>query len=165
MLPEFKSPKKKAAKAAVAEAAVAEGAPAMAPEWIWNEGGEDTMHPFWGVRRMTAKQLARAKLDVKPGKMAPRFNCELTLHTMSLVCVSSMKGPALNRTRIFQLPFMTNCKEILKDEELIFEIAEAKKTKPAGKDKRSWRDVMRDEDKEVKKQEAKSAKSAKVQEF
>ena len=77
-----------------------------------------------------------------------------------------MKGPVLNRTRIFQLPYMTNSKEILKDEELIFEIAEAKKTKPAGKDKRSWRDAMRDEDKEVKKQEAKSAKrDPKVQDF
>ena len=39
------------------QTAVAENEPD--PEWTWGEGDEETMHPFWVVRRMTAKHLAQ----------------------------------------------------------------------------------------------------------
>ena len=132
LLPEFKIPKKKED----GEGDPDEGyeGPRLKPEWIWNEGGEETMHPFWAVRRMTAAQLARARLDVKPTKMLPRFNCELVMRSVSLVAVCSIEEQQVSRTRIFQLPFLTNFEEIREDEELILEIAEVKKTKPGSKE-------------------------------
>jgi hypothetical protein len=146
LLPEFKFPKKKDDKTADAECDIK-----MAPEWIWNQGGEDTMRPFWAVRRMTAQQLARAKLEVQPGKLPPRFNCELVMRSISLVCVGAMEGHSLNRTRIFEVPFLTNIEEVMQGEELILEIFEQRKDPPKAS-KRSWRDAMRDEEKAKKKQ-------------
>jgi hypothetical protein len=119
----------------------------MAPEWIWNQNGEDTMHPFWAVRRLTAQQLARAKLEVQPGRSIPRFNCELVIRSISSVCVGAMDGHSLNRTRIFEVPFLTNSEEVMQGEELILEILEQRKELPKASKRRSWRDALKEEEK------------------
>ena len=134
LLPEFKFPKQQDVERDL---------------WAWNEGGEDTMHPFWAVRRMTAQQMARAKVEVAAGKPPPRFNCELVVRSISLVCVGAMEGHSLNRTRIFEVPFLTNIQEMMQGEELILEVtgrrADPKVTK------RTWREALRDEQKKQKK--------------
>ena len=51
LLPEFTSPElDKDPKTAVA---------GVDPQWVWR--GRETMHPFWAVRRMTAKQMSVAQ--------------------------------------------------------------------------------------------------------
>jgi hypothetical protein len=142
LLPEFKFPKKKERVFADAECDIQ-----MAPEWIWNQNGEDTMHPFWAVRRLTAQQLARAKLEVQPGRSIPRFNCELVIRSISSVCVGAMDGHSLNRTRIFEVPFLTNSEEVMQGEELILEILEQRKELPKASKRRSWRDALKEEEK------------------
>ena len=112
LLPEFKIPKKTGANTAVAD------------QWIWNEGGEETMLPLWDVRRMTALQLARAKADVKPGRLSPRFNCEIVMHHLTTCVITSIKLQTYTRARIFEVPFLTNSEELEAGEELILEIAE-----------------------------------------
>ena len=113
------------------------------------------MHPFWAVRRMTAQQLARAKVEVATGKPAPRFNCELVMRSISLVCVGAMERHSLNRTRIFEVPFLTNSEEVMEGEELILEVSE-KRTDPKTT-KRSWRDAMKDQDREEEKNKRKAS--------
>jgi hypothetical protein len=96
---------------------------------------------------MTAQQLARAKLEVQPGKLIPRFNCELVIRSISLVCVGAMEGHSLNRTRIFEVPFLTNSEEVMQGEELILEILEQRKEFPKASKRRSWRDALKEEEK------------------
>ena len=149
LLPEFKSPKRQDDKNHGWEWNL------LNPGWEWNQGGEDTMHPFWAVRRMTAQQLARAKVEVATGKPAPRFNCELVMRSISLVCVGAMERHSLNRTRIFEVPFLTNSEEVMEGEELILEVSE-KRTDPKTT-KRSWRDAMKDQDREEEKNKRKAS--------
>ena len=118
----------------------------MPSAWIWKEGGQETMHPFWAVRRMTAQQLARAKADVKPGRLSPRFNCEIVMHHLTTCVITATELQTYSRARIFEVPFLTNSEELEEGEELILEIAERiPKQTPT---KRSWKDVLRQEEKE-----------------
>ena len=104
------------------------------------------MHPFWVVRRLTAKQLGKERLEPQGGKLVPRFNCKTTTRSLSNVCVSAIEGYAQNRSRIFDVPFLTNFEQLQAGEELIMEIIE--KRKEASSTKRSWRDIVREEDRE-----------------
>ena len=42
--------------------------------WVWGPPGDQTMHPFWAVRRLTQKQLTR---EVAFEQKLLRFNCRL----------------------------------------------------------------------------------------
>ena len=74
-----------------------------------------------------------------------------------------MEHQTYSRARIFEVPFLTNCEELQQGEELILEISEKQKnTTPA---KRSWRDAMREEEKENKKQALQEGKKEKLEGF
>ena len=98
--PEFKSPQSSDNPAAVAEA---DGASQQ--EWVWGPPGMETMHPFWAVRRMNSKQLARESLDEKVSKVKPRFNCSMAAQSMSCVTVGVVKDNSLNITRCCEVQF------------------------------------------------------------
>ncbi len=112
------------------------------------EGSDETMHPFWAVRRMTKRQLAREVTDQKPGKPSLSFNCELKIHTISAVTVGLVHAQVTNRTRLFEVPFLSNKVSLLPGEELILEIDDNNKQKE-GK-KRTWRDSVKDNAKKKK---------------
>ena len=143
LVPEFKMPAKKEAKTAVA------GESPRDPEWIWSEGSEETMHPFWVVRRMTEKQLARERYEARPGQLLPRFNCELQVFSLSSVNIAVVGEKMLNRTRRIDVPWMTNSLPLEEGEELILEVGE--KMTQAKHVKRSWRDAVKDNEKAKKK--------------
>ena len=111
--------------------------------WLWTQN--ETMHPFWAVRRLTHKQLSaeahRAHVD---GKMQPRFNCAIKKHMMSCVAVGAVGTEHLNTTRTCQISFLTNSVDVKEGEELVLEVADKKgvETKP----KRTWRDAFREEE-------------------
>ena len=123
--PEFKGPTKNKADAAVAEA---DGE--SQPDWVWGPPGTETMHPFWAVRRMNAKQLAKEAVDAKLTKMKPRFNCGLVTLTVTNVTVGVVKGSdlrgdtAINSTKCCEVPFLTNTQDLEEGEELILEVQE-----------------------------------------
>ena len=146
VLPEFKHPKKKESTAVAdsTKAAVAD------PVWMWGEGGEDSMHPFWAVRRMTAAQLKLEQINPVDGKPTIRFNCEMTTRTMNAVCIGAGLGTdtSVTRTRVIEAPFLSNSHDIVKGEELVLEVKEKKK-KPPPVNKRSWRDVEKDNERQA----------------
>ena len=149
LVPELKMPKQKGDSTAVADnTAVADSD--KAPEWIWNQGGGETMHPFWAVRRMTAQQLAKAALQTEPGETKPRFNCEVVVRQMTSCIVSTIEGNVYSRARMFDVPFLTNRDEVKKGEELLLEISEKQKTK-GGEKKRTWRDADNEDEKNAQK--------------
>ena len=160
-VPEFHPPRRKEttgdtaaveSTAAAESAAVAENT-ALAEQWHWGEAGAETMHPFWAVRRLTQNQLDVCNTKVKPDQLRRRFNCELELKSQSVVCLSvgSTSNTNCNRTRLIEVPFMTNSVPLEEGEELILRIEEKKQPTPK---KRSWRDEVKDAERQSKKQKS-----------
>jgi hypothetical protein len=85
VLPEFKSPVDKRTPTQMKEEE-------SSPSWHWGEGGAETMHPFWAVRRITATQLRKEQEAKKIGQPQSRFNCELIDFQMSLVSIAAPKN-------------------------------------------------------------------------
>ena len=106
------------------------------------------MNPFWAVRRMTHKQLVREVALAEPGKVRPRFNCQMEGQAVSCVTVGIVKSQSVNTTRICEVPFLTNSLEVEEGEELILEVREKTVDKPAGK--RTWKQAFQDEEKTKK---------------
>jgi hypothetical protein len=152
VLPELKIPMKKqpTTNTAGADAETSAVAAQQEPEWIWAQGGADTMHPFWAVRRLTDKQLQQAKVDYPKGKMAPRFNCELLPQTLSVVCIASISQKLNNSTRMIEMPCLTNSIDLEEGEELLLETT-ATTNKHSAVTKRSWRDAEKAEAQEKNK--------------
>ena len=155
LLPEFTSPElDKDPKTAVA---------GVDPQWVWR--GRETMHPFWAVRRMTAKQMSVAQdkfandtQQCPTSKWRPRFNCSLETQTLSCVCIAIVGTQALNRTRILEVPFLANTVMVENGEELILQIGEKeKKANP----KRTWQVAMKEDQKNDSKLKLKQAKEKK----
>ena len=150
VMPEFKVPEKEThLKTAVAD---------EAPGWIWK--GNESMHPFWAVRRMTEKQMQHAQVSHNAvNGLRPQFNCKLEIQSLSCVCIAIVGGQAMNRTRIVELPFLINNIPVEEGEELILKIEEKEKKAVA---KRSWQTAMKDEDKVAAKAVQKEKKRAAV---
>ena len=143
-----------------AETAVADGEAKLAPEWVWNQGGDDVLHPFWFVRRFTAQQLAKLNAGAGPDDLKLQFNCKLITQQIFDVVTCTLDKQCITRTRIVEVPFLTNCLEIRKGEELILEIDEPQK-KTAVKT-RTWQDEAKDADRKLAKEEQNNAKKRKT---
>ena len=136
LTPEFKAPGRDTARTAVADE------PDAGVSWKWSAVGEETMHPFWAVRRMTASQLTQAKLQTPSGQLVPRFNCELKVVPLSAVNIAAVGGKVLNRTRLHDVPFLTNNVSLARGEELILEVPEKRAKSSAGSKRASSREIM-----------------------
>ena len=138
VVPLFKTPKAVNPKAAVA-AAINDNLSAD-HSWVFDDNGSDTMHPFWGVRRLTHQQLeierenARQQQEqpayhTETFEWMPRFNCLLVLQDVSSVGVCAA----------MHVPFLTVCHQVQVGEELILQVEPRETTSV----KRSWSDSDR----------------------
>ena len=113
----------------------------------WEWGGDETMHPFWAVRRLTAAQMRKLYDESKPGEIRPRFNCVLADFTMSNVTLAAPLAThvdsVLNVTRKVIVQYMTNCMAVQEGEELFIEVANKKP--PDAKNKNSMRQALQGE--------------------
>ena len=110
--------------------------------WAWGLPGDETMHPFWAVRRITQKQLTR---EVALEQKQLRFNCRMEVQNVSCVSIGVVRSQSLNTTRMYEIPFLTNAVDLDEGEELIMEVSEKKKE---NRGKRTWKDAWKDEEKE-----------------
>ena len=156
LLPEFKAP-------AVVTASPGEGEDEQA--FKWSKDDSESMHPFWAVRRITSRKLEEEQKAVledirKRGQQrnVPEFNCEIVSQTHPTMCIASMGTQSVTSTRFVTMPFMTNVKAVVRGEELICELAQAKK--PEVKKKRDWRDVAKEEEAQAKKKNKASSKKS-----
>ena len=143
--PEWLGPKKNdaapASGSAVAAASPSGSAVAAAPDsgaplvqWQWQ--GSETMIPYWAIRRLTEKEMHKEQTDwkIESGKPKPCFNCT----TVEMTCTDSVLGyNDSNRTRVIEVPFVTNIKALEAGEELFLKI-EPKVPKPKEAAKRTW---------------------------
>ena len=138
VVPEFKYPTLVGPNSAVSDSM--KDTLSVDGKWLFQDGGPDTMHPFWAVRRLTTQQLDREKAHVEAGCWAPRFNCEIIWKEVTSVGVFVMVQTE-NRTKKVSVPFLTVRDEVQTGEELILQV-EPKPTKE--KRKRTWRDIAKE---------------------
>ena len=146
VLPEFQAPQAARNVPAVADPE----ASAHLSEWLWAEGNkQETMHPFWAVRRLTAEQLDKeiqekreaSRITGVPFK-PPRFNCELKNFEHSAVIIATVGAMVTNCTRIVSVPYLTNKEALVEKDELILQIKSPTMKEKATR-KRTWRDVTK----------------------
>ena len=103
-----------------------------APESAWEFSGDETLHPFWAVLRLTPQELAK---KIGAGERY-EFNMELQVKMFRQVLVGfhdELKGLCLQ----VDVPMMVNSKTIRTGEELILETAPKKQ---AEKREKNWKD-------------------------
>jgi hypothetical protein len=145
--PEFKAPESIPARVpAVADAEEA-AVTAVADTWAWGPRGQEVMHPFWAVRRMTAKQLAQHN-SREPVPL--RFNCVLELFVNSAVSVGVLRGQSLNSTRTVQVPILTNNVKLEEGEELVLEISDKPLIPARNTTKRRWVSAFKESENDIK---------------
>ena len=143
--PEWLGPKKHDGAQGATPAAAADAPPLV--QWQWQ--GTETMIPYWVIRRLTVKEMQKEQTDWKTesGKPKPCFNCT----TVERTCTDSVLGyNASNRTRVIEVPFVTNFKALEEGEELFLKI-EAKAPKAKDETKRTWIDLYKEDEQKAKK--------------
>ena len=148
--PEFKTPTAVAASSGPADKDASGSAEAGAPKLSYSKDESESLHPFWGVRRLTTDQL-QTERDQLTQKMKqsgakfklPSFNCEIVTKTFNAVHIAAMGKQNLTSTRFINVPHITNVKDLDEGDELI--IRHVPRTKQTVLKKRNWQAVVRDE--------------------
>ena len=105
-------------------------------DWEWK--GNETMNPFWAVRRLTHMQMAQEhKTPTVKG-----FNVKMTDKEFSQVIVGSLQGDSMSTTWSITLPVMTNEGDIKLGDELILQHETT--SKPEKRKTRTWKSDVRE---------------------
>ena len=97
-------------------------------EWTWT--GDESMHPYWAIRRQTEKQT-------KPEHPSNMMYKELSF---TCVTVGTVMGKSMTTTTQVTVPFLTNQVEIPQETELSLHFEEQPQ-KQKGKN-RTWKDQL-----------------------
>ena len=87
----------------------------------WELKGEETLHPFWAVERLTADERRKAQKGA--------FNLKCEDKEFSVVTVGALCGDSVSTTLAVVVPIMTNAVDVKKGEELFLENTCKKETK------------------------------------
>ncbi len=127
--PEYKVPIDKTPVSAVADG--------LSPQTrVWEWSGDESLHPFWAIQRLTKDEL-RKKND--KDKTKHRFNVSLKEKQYNVVTVGNLRDESVSVTVTVALPVLTNETALVAGEELFLEVVPkdvAKKKRPDT----SWKD-------------------------
>jgi hypothetical protein len=125
------------------------------PIWKWK--GDETMHPYWAVRRISVAQLKE-----EAGKTMPFNNIEYNMHlvpkTYNVVGVGAFGSTTLSTTFEVVIHMFVNIDDMVEGEEMVFESV-AKKVKE--KRKEIWKDDVAKQKKAKDKGEEKQVSTVK----
>ncbi len=105
---------------------------------IWQWTGDESLHSFWAIQRLSAEELKRNNLSKGSAK---RFNVELTTKQYNLVTVGELKGTSVSVTASVSVPMITNPKAIAEGDDLLLEVA-AKAAVATKRKTTSWKDDL-----------------------
>ena len=108
--PELKIPKQGDASTAVAET-----------PWEWSENNSESMHPFWAVRRMSAKEVEVYNAAKATTTQPLVFNCHMEMRSLSDVHIATLNKEVVNCTRLIEIPCLVNFRPLVEGEELLLE--------------------------------------------
>ena len=113
----------------------------------WELKGDETMHPFWAVERLTECERKKAEKGA--------FNMKLEEKEFAAATVGALTRDSVATTFAVVVPIMTNAVAVKKGDELSLEIIVRKETK---RKEGSWKtDVARDAQAPKAKAKAKTA--------
>ena len=127
--PEWKMPKDKTEVDPDAEAN------ALDDMIAWEFAGDETLHPFWAVLRLSPQELAK---KVGAGERC-EFNMDLEVKSFQVVVAGWLSENVKGLCTQVEVPMMVNSKALKAGTELILSIAPKKE---ACKRARSWRDTV-----------------------
>ena len=119
-------------------------------EWEW--AGDETMHPFWAIRRLGATQLSK---EPPEDKTVAGFTAAMTTKDFTVVTVGCVQNQSAAMTLVVQVPFITNLGIMGRGTELIMEQPEVKKEE---KRKSTWKEESKAKLVKLEKQKEKAAK-------
>ena len=126
--PEYKLPEE-------SKEEVADDASPEVVAWEWK--GDETMHPFWAVARLSPEDLNKANTATPQSRR--KFNVTLEEKEYSVVTVGESAGNSVAITFGVRVPIMTNKTSVKKGDELLLQIA----AKASGKRKaETWKDDL-----------------------
>jgi hypothetical protein len=117
------------------ESAVADGVGPQARIWLWS--GDESLHPFWAVQRLSADDLKKNEKD----NTTYQFNACLKEKQYNVVTVGDLRGHSVSMTVTVTVPVITNSAELAIGEALLLEVAS--KAAPAKRKDTSWKDEAR----------------------
>ena len=129
--PEYKVPSDE-----TSESAVADGVGPQARIWRWS--GDESLHPFWAVQRLSADDL---KNKNEKDNTTYQFNACLKEKQYNVVTVGDLRGHSVSMTVIVTVPVITNSADLAIGEALLLEVAP--KAAPAKRKDTSWKDEDR----------------------
>ncbi len=98
----------------------------------WNWTGEEIMHQFWAVQRLTKEDLQKKIANEPQSRLPARFNVATAVADHNVVSIGKLNEKSVSLTLQVQVPMMTNEATIRKGEQLVMEhiaAAVAKKRK------------------------------------
>ncbi len=116
------------------------------PTWEWN--GDESMNPFWAVRRLTAAQLAQEAAAAN----ITGLNVQLDSQEFTQVTVGSLQKESTSNSLTVSMPLLSNSAEIKQGVELILRHEPATKAKT--EKTRSWKSDQQQIDADRKRQRA-----------
>ena len=105
----------------------------MTRTWVWKWTGNETMHPFWAVRRLSSQQLLK---ETTP-KIPLSFNCELRASQFCVTTIGTLVDSPVAMSSMVQVPILTNTVRLSAGDELLLEVVLAKKSEK--KREETWR--------------------------
>jgi hypothetical protein len=96
-------------------------------QWHWK--GEETMHPCWAVRRLTAAQAQKEGLSI---------NCHVITKNFTSVVIGAIADGSETMTVSVEVPIIANDREVKAGEEFILEVMS--KAAPPRKRVENWKD-------------------------
>ena len=115
------------------ENAVAEG---LAPEArIWQWSGDESLHPFWAIQRLSADDLKKKNASRNHAQM---FNVALKEKQYNVVIVGDVRNQSVSMTMSVSVPMITNERPLVPGEELMLEVAP--RAAPSKRKETSWKD-------------------------
>ena len=118
------------------------------------------MHPFWAVRRMSAKEVEVYNAAKATTTQPLAFNCHMETKCVSDVQIATLSGEVVNCTRSIEIPCLVNFRPLVEGEELLMEKVISKEKKTNNKKEMTWRDKIKENDKKRFKFEQQEDKAA-----
>ena len=91
----------------VAAVAASKSVDAAVAVHLWEWGGDESLHPFWAVSRLSAKELEKKNAE---GLARQVFNMELVDKEFSVVTVGAVNAESVTMTTMVTVPIMVNSK-------------------------------------------------------
>jgi len=105
---------------------------------LWKWLGDETMHPFWAVQRLSDTEM-KARQQDSLLTARPRFNTTLQDKQFVVVTVGAMGGNSIVMTTEVTIPVLTNIVAVPEGEELFLETTTVKAA-VGTKRKAAWKD-------------------------